>query len=898
MSESHESDGGKLSISKPKKLEMKKTVDAGQVRQSFSHGRSKAVAVEIKKKRSIGGRDAAASTLAAPPAPPPAPERPILERPPVPAAPAVVRPTPVVARPPAPAIEPPPAPPPAPVAKAVETPPPVAKAPVAAPAAPTAKAPSARDDHGRAGIVLRTLTTDEKEARARALEGARQADIEARKRAEVEAKRRNEEQVRLQIEREAAAKRAAEEEERKKNEEAARRKAEEQAAKRLVVPEEGEEEAESDEKAKARKAARPEKKPALRGRDAPRRRAGKLTVTRALDENERVRSLASVRRAREREKRAAESDETATKIVRDVTIPETITVQELANRMAERSSEVIKVLMNMGVMATINQPIDADTAELVVSEFGHRMKRVSAADVEIGLRGEADLEGALSFRAPVVTIMGHVDHGKTSLLDAIREADVAAHEAGGITQHIGAYQIVTAGGKKITFIDTPGHEAFTAMRARGAKVTDVVVLVVAADDGVMPQTVEAIDHAKAAKVPIVVAINKMDKPGANPNRVRQDLLKHGLVDESMGGDILSVEVSAKEKKNLEKLEEALLLQAELLDLKANPNRAGEGIVVEAKLDRGRGPVATVLVQRGSLKVGDIVVAGTEWGRVRALQDERDRRLELAPPSTPVAVLGLGGVPVAGDEFVVVDSEMRARQVTQFRVEQGRRARAVAVGKSSLEQMFSEIKEGVRKELAVVVKADVHGSLEAILGALEKLRSEEVAVRVLHGAVGGITESDVVLAKASNAVILGFNVRADAVARELARQQGTDIRYYSIIYELTDDLRGLLSGMLAPEVRERTIGTADVLKVFSIGKIGRIAGCRVSNGVVRRNARARLLRDNVVVFTGKLSSLKHLKDDVREVTNGNECGIGLENYQDIQERDVIEFFEVEEKARTF
>ena len=854
MSETHETDGGKLSLSKPKKLELKKTVDGGQVRQSFSHGRSKTVAVEIKKKRSVG-RDAAAAAVLT--------EAPVAKKAPL-------------------------APP------AVETPPTMPEEAVVEVAHPqdTDEQALARS----AGIVLRELTDDEKVARARALEGAKKADTEARHRAEMQATRRAEEQAKLQAERDAATQRATLEEERKRTEEEARLKAEEQAAKRLVEQAE-ETGSTTEERPDARRPVRTPRRHTPVRRDGQRRRGGKLTVTQALDENERVRSLASVRRAREKEKRLAEGLDGPSKIIRDVVIPETITVEELANRMAERGNDVIKSLMAMGVMATINQAIDADTAEVVATEFGHRVKRVSAADVEIGLKGEDDEEAAIESRPPVVTVMGHVDHGKTSLLDALRETDVAAGEAGGITQHIGAYQIATKTAGRITFIDTPGHAAFTSMRARGAQLTDLVVLVVAADDGIMPQTVEAIDHAKAAGVPIVVAINKMDRPDANPERVRQELLQQELVVESMGGDVLCLEVSAKEKTNLDKLEEAILLQAEILELGANPNRPAEGLVVEAKLDRGRGTVATVLVQRGTLKVGDILVAGAEWGRVRALVDDRGRRLDEAIPSQPVEVLGLGGVPGAGDEFVVVDSEIRARQVTSFREDQSRDARAAAVGRSSLEQMFTDISEGEARELQIVIKTDVRGSLEAILGGIEGLKSDEVQVRLLHAAVGGINESDVVLANASKALVVGFNVRADPVARDLARQIGTEIRYYSVIYELIDELKAILSGMLDPEVVEHAIGMAEVLEVFNISKLGRIAGCRITEGAARRNVRARLVRDSIVVHEGAIGSLKRFNDDAREVNTGNECGVGLENYHDIQPGDLIEFFEVEHIART-
>jgi translation initiation factor IF-2 len=648
----------------------------------------------------------------------------------------------------------------------------------------------------------------------------------------------------------------------------------------------------------ARPGRRPDiKRPATPQRDQ-RRRTGKLTVTRALDSDadERVRSLASVRRARERERLRMLNQE-QTKIVRDVIVPETITIQELANRMAERGADVIKALMRMGVMATMNQVIDADTAELIVTEFGHRLRRVAASDVEIGLRGEVDEPENLVARAPVVTIMGHVDHGKTSLLDALRETDVAAGEAGGITQHIGAYRVTLSGGKQITFIDTPGHQAFTAMRARGANITDIVVLVVAADDGIMEQTVEAIRHAKAANVPIIVAINKMDRPDAKPERVRQELLQHEIVVEELGGEVLNVEVSAIKKTNLDKLEEAILLQAELLDLHANPDRTAEGVVLEAKLERGRGPVATVLVQRGTLKIGDVFVTGSEWGRVRALVDERGQALREAGPSTPMEVLGLNGLPLAGDDFVVVDNESRAREVTDFRARRRRDATAAAGSRGTLEQMFSKIASGTAKELPIVVKSDVQGSLEAIVGALEKISTDEVAVRVLHSAVGGITESDVILAKATGAFIIGFNVRANPQARELAQRDTVEIRYYAIIYDLIDDVRSALSGMLSPTLRERFLGNAAIREVFNITRVGRVAGCMVTEGNVRRGAKVRLLRDNVVIHEGSLKTLKRFKEEVREVREGYECGMAFENYENIQVGDVIECFEMEEVART-
>jgi translation initiation factor IF-2 len=575
-----------------------------------------------------------------------------------------------------------------------------------------------------------------------------------------------------------------------------------------------------------------------------------------------------------------------------VTIPEAITVAELANRMARRSVDIIKVLMKNGHMATANDVIDADTAELVAAEYGHTVKRVAESDVLEGLKGAADNEEARAPRPPVVTVMGHVDHGKTSLLDALRKTDVVSGEAGGITQHIGAYQVTLKGGQKITFLDTPGHAAFTAMRSRGAKVTDLVVLVVAADDGVMPQTVEAIAHAKAAHVPLIVAVNKIDKGDANPQRVKTELLQHEIQVEELGGETLAIDVSATKGTNLDKLEEAILLQAELLDLKANPDRSAEGAVIEAKLDRGRGPVATVLVQRGTLKVGDIVVAGSEWGRVRLLQNDRGETVTSAGPATPVEVLGLSGVPEAGDEMVVVESEARAREVTEYRARKRREARQATTSRQTLDQLLKTRDAGEKRLLPLVIKADVQGSSEAIQGALAKLGSDEVGVQVLQAGVGGITESDVILAHASGAGVIGFNVRADKLARERAKRDGVELRYYNIIYNVVDDVKAVLSGMLAPEVRERLLGNAQILEVFTISKVGKVAGCRVTDGVVRRGARVRLIRDNVVIHEGELSTLKRFKDEVREVQSGQECGMAFANYQDMQKGDVIECFEVE------
>jgi translation initiation factor IF-2 len=591
--------------------------------------------------------------------------------------------------------------------------------------------------------------------------------------------------------------------------------------------------------------------------------------------------------------------ETKEKIARDVVIPESITIQELANRMAERAVDVIKLLMKQGQMAKITDVIDADTAQLVAEELGHAVRRVSEADVEEGVFDVADAPETLKPRPPVVTIMGHVDHGKTSLLDAIRTTDVAGGEAGGITQHIGAYQVMSPLGTKITFIDTPGHAAFTAMRARGAKVTDVVVLVVAADDGVMPQTIEAIQHAKAAKVPMIVAINKIDKPDAKPERVRTELLQYEVQVESLGGDVLDVEVSATKRLNLDKLLEVIGLQAEILDLKANPDRPAEGTVIEAKLDRGRGPVATVLVQRGTLKLGDIVVAGAEWGRVRALISDTGATVDSAGPSSPAEVLGFNGIPEAGDRLAVVESEARAREVTAYRARQRRdnmAARASGM-RGSLEQMMSQLKSAGRKEFPLVIKGDVQGSIEAIVGALEKLGNDEVGARILFAGVGGISESDVTLAAASHAAIIGFNVRAHKEAREAAEQSGVEIRYYNIIYDLVDDVKKAMSGLLAPMLRETMLGNAQILEIFSVSKVGKVAGCRVTDGKVERGANVRLIRDNVVIHEGKLSQLKRFKDDAREVLVGQECGMAFENYQDMRVGDVIECYRVEQVQRT-
>ena len=635
-------------------------------------------------------------------------------------------------------------------------------------------------------------------------------------------------------------------------------------------------------------------------RDNNGRRSGKLSVNQVFSDGEggRQRSLAAMKRKQERQRqKAMASQGEREKIVRDVQIPETIVVSELANRMAERVADVVKSLMQMGMMVTQNQSIDADTAELIVSEFGHRVQRVSDADVEDVIKVEEDSPAELQPRPPVITIMGHVDHGKTSLLDHIRKANVVSGEAGGITQHIGAYQVRTESGALLTFLDTPGHAAFTSMRARGANVTDIVVLVVAADDAVMPQTIEAINHAKAAKVPMIVAINKIDKPAANPDKVRTDLLQHEVIVEKMSGEVQDVEVSAATGQGLDQLLESIALQAELLDLKANPDRAAEGAVIEAQLDVGRGPVATVLVQRGTLKQGDIFVVGEQWGKVRALINDQGERVKEAGPSVPVEVLGLNGAPEAGDVLNVVQTEAQAREIADYRIQVAKDKRAAAGAATTLDQLLAKAKadENV-KELPIVVKADVQGSAEAIVQAMEKIGNDEVRVRVLHYGVGAITESDIGLAEASGAPVMGFNVRANAPARNSANQKGVEIRYYSVIYDLVDDVKAAASGLLGAEIRENFIGYAQIKEVFRVSGVGSVAGCLVTEGVARRSAGVRLLRDDVVIHEGTLKTLKRFKDEVKEVQSGQECGMAFENYDDIRKGDVIEIFEREEVER--
>ncbi len=869
-------------ISAPKRpLGLKRGVERDTVRQSFSHGRTNTVQVERKKRRVVMPGEQKAE--AAPPTPTPIPT------------------------------------PPAPPRQKSER--------RAAPQRP-ASAPERSRSEDRGGLVLRQLSSEEIDARARALADAKVHEAEERQAAIDAAVRRAAEAERVAKEQAEAARRQAEEDARHQTEEAVRARAEEAARRRF-----GEEEKKSAAPAaKAAETTAPSARPAvgkgqretaeteeddrpgaaLRGRvkaaRAPDpkpvkrvgddRRRGKLTVSNALDDTERARSLASIRRRRERERARIHESGPREKISRDVTIPETISIQELANRMAERAVDVIKLLMKQGQLVKVTDVIDADIAQLIAEDMGHTVHRVAEADVIEGLFAAPAEESELEPRSPVVTIMGHVDHGKTSLLDAIRHANVVAGEAGGITQHIGAYQI-DYNGQKITFIDTPGHAAFTAMRSRGASVTDIVVLVVAADDGVMPQTIEAINHAKAAKVPIIVAINKIDKPDADPQRVRTELLQYEVFVESMGGDVLDVEVSAVKGTNLEKLLETIQLQAEVLELKASSTRAAEGAVIEAKLDKGRGPVATILVQSGTLHIGDIVVAGAAWGRVRALVNERDQQLKEAGPSTPVEVLGFQDAPEAGDRLAVVESEARAREVADYRMRQ-KREKALArttAARGSLEQMMSQLQTAGQKIFPLVIKGDVQGSVEAIAQSLEALGTSEVAVRILHSGVGGITESDVTLATSSQAAIIGFNVRANKQAREEAERDGTEIRYYNIIYNLVDDVKAAMSGMLSPERRETMLGNAEILEIFNISKVGKIAGCRVTDGTVERGAGVRLIRDNVVVHEGKLSTLKRFKDEVREVPSGQECGMAFEKYEDMRVGDIIECYRVEEIARS-
>jgi translation initiation factor IF-2 len=822
-------------------LGLKRTVETGKVKQSFSHGRSNTVVVEVKKRRILGRPGEA------PPAPAPEP----------------------VAEAPKPAPKP------------------------AAPAAPQPRKPSAVDEITARKEMQAKLLREAEEARLAALEEARRREERARTEQSEEERRRAEENRK--------AEEAAAEEARRQAEERAKRAneapAEPEPAPQPVVDEEEEERTARRPGSHAPAPRRPEPPRPSRGRGDAERHRGKLTVSRALsDEDEsRARSLAALRRAREKEKRHHMETGPATKQVRDVVVPEAITVQELANRMAERGADLVKALFKMGMPVTLTQTIDQDTAELLVTEFGHRIKRVSESDIDIDTSEDVDAPETLKTRPPVVTIMGHVDHGKTSLLDAIRGADVVSGEAGGITQHIGAYQVSLPDKSKITFLDTPGHEAFSEMRARGANVTDIVVLVVAADDGLRPQTVEAINHTKAAGVPMIVAINKIDKPEAKPQKVREELLQHEVIVEDMGGDVQDVEVSATKKTNLDKLLEAIELQAEILELKANPDRAAEGTVVEAKLDKGRGPLATVLVERGTLRVGDVFVAGASSGKVRAMIDDKGRQVKEAGPSVPVEVLGLSAVPSAGDPFTVVENEARAREVASYRQGVLDRKRTTSAP-MSLENMFAT-HASTTKELPLVVKADVQGSVEAIVHALNRLSTDEIKVRILHSGVGAITESDVTLASASGAPIIGFNVRPNAKAREVAERNKVEFRYYDVIYHLTDWVKSAMAGELGPEIIETVVGRAEVREVFPAGKKDKAAGLLVTEGVIRKGLNARLTREDVIVSKTTISSLRRFKDDVAEVRAGLECGVMLADTNDIKPGDMLEVFEVEERART-
>jgi translation initiation factor IF-2 len=849
MSDTKTGDDKTLSVNTKKTLTLKRPgVEQSTVRQNFSHGRTKSVVVETKRKFvKPGEKSEAASVFTPKPAPAPAPAKPVTQE---------------------------------------------------APQAPKAPAPE------RPNLVLSDLSAGEIEARRRALEGSKVREVEDRQRAIDDAKRRQEDEERRKREREESARRQAEEEARLLAEAESRRRAEEEARRRTpladVVPDE-EEVAKPKRGAGGlppRRIATPELARPQRTKGEEDRRRGKLTLNSATaEEDARARSLSAMRRRQEKFKRAMHN-EPREKVMREVTLPETITIADLANRMSERAVDIVKFFMKQGDIMKPGDVIDADTAELVASEFGHTVRRVAEADIEEGVFKAEDKPEDLQSRPPVVTIMGHVDHGKTSLLDAIRNANVVSGEAGGITQHIGAYQ-VEKNGHKITFIDTPGHAAFTAMRARGAQSTDIAVLVVAADDSVMPQTIESINHAKAAGVPIIVAINKIDKPSADPQKVRTQLLQHEVFVESMGGEVLDVEVSATKGTNLDKLLEAILLQSELLDLKANPDRTSEGVVIEAKLEKGRGAVATVLVQTGTLMIGDIVVAGGEWGRVRAIINDRGEQLKEAGPSTPVEVLGLQSAPRAGDRFATVESEARAREITEYRQ---RLARDKAVARhagqrGSLEQMMSQLQTSGLKEFPLLIKGDVQGSIEAIAAAIDKLGTDEVRGRIVHSGVGAITETDISLAETSGAAIIGFNVRANPQARTAAENAGIEIRYYNIIYNLVDDVKAAMSGLLSPERRETFIGNAEVLEVFDITKVGKIAGCRVTEGKVERGAGVRLIRDNVVIHEGTLKTLKRFKDEVSEVPAGQECGMAFQNYENIQVGDVIECFRVEMVTRT-
>jgi len=770
---------------------------------------------------------------------------------------------------------------------------------------------TSREQENRAKVLevakKRQLEESERVAEESAAKAAREAEELASRSAEDQAADKAAQAAKRSHDDEAARKEQAEEAKRTDAEAAEAAKREEEIRKKTDLEaravqmrkaqEAGTADA-TDERGRRKVKGKDDKKKPVRakaGRDDNRRR-GRLTVNAALEGREgRTRSLAAYKRAQAKQRRQESGEQNVgPKKIREVVVPEVITVQELANRMAEKSTEVIKVLMNMGVMATINENLDHDTAELVVGEFGHKSKLVSESDVEIGLFGDDDGDENTVPRAPVVTVMGHVDHGKTSLLDAFRKTTVVTGEAGGITQHIGAYQVKMSDGNRISFLDTPGHAAFTEMRARGASVTDIVILVVAADDSIMPQTIEAIAHAKAAQVPIIVAINKCDLPAADPDKVRQELLQHEVIVEEFQGETQAIEVSAATGDGLDKLQEAIALQAEILELKANPDRAAEGSVVEAKLDKGRGPVATVLVQRGTLRIGDIFVAGGEWGKVRALINDQGEQVDEAGPSVPVEVLGLNGTPAAGDDFAVVDSEGRAREISEYRQGQALKKR-VGVGPRTLETLFTNLRESERAEFPIVLKSDVQGSAEAIVAALTKLGNDDIRVRILHSAVGGITESDITLANASEALVIGFNVRPNKQARESAEQLGVTLKFYSVIYNLVDEVKAGMAGQLGPEIQETVIGRADILDAFNAGK-GKAAGCRVIDGNIRRDAHARILRDDVIIYNGAIGNLRRFKDDVDTVQSGQECGMSFENYNDFRAGDVMEVYETKEVER--
>jgi translation initiation factor IF-2 len=924
MSDTKTGDDKTLSVTSKPTLTLKRPgLEHSTVKQNFSHGRSKSVVVETKKRKfSLPGDkpEPGAGIFKPAPAPQPAP-----------------RPIPVMPeRAPRPAVphNPPAAPAPKPAAEpvaAAPAPEPAPRAPSAAPARPQSSAPAAAPARPASrpinhGMVLNVLSNDEMAARRRALESAGFRNDDERRTAVEEARRRAQEEGLRKREAEESARRQAEEETRLRTEAEAKRRAEDEARRRTPSADidaseparpgfrRGPAAVDSDDFRSGRAGGGPRGAGGFSSsRAAPkaevrvpktrviepdnRHRLTVVSATAGEEGDSRGRSMAATRRRQEKFRRA-QMQETREKVAREVILPETISIQELAQRMSERAVDVIKYLMKQGQMMTPGDIIDADLAELLAGEFGHTVKRVADSDVEEGFFNVTDIAGDLQPRAPVVTIMGHVDHGKTSLLDAIRKTNVVSGEAGGITQHIGAYQI-ERNGNKITFIDTPGHAAFTAMRARGAQATDIAILVVAADDAVMPQTIESINHAKAAKVPMIVAINKVDKHDADAQKVRTGLLQHEVFVESLGGETLDVEVSAKTGQGLDKLLEAILLQSEVLELKANPNRPAEGVVVEAKLDRGRGSVATVLIQAGTLKIGDIIVAGSEWGRVRALVTDKGEQVKEALPSMPIEILGLQGTPQAGDRIAVIDSEARAREISEYRQHKAReKAVAKQAGsRGSLEQMMTQLSTAGTKEFPLLIKGDVQGSIEAIAGALDKISTEEVRARIIHSGAGAITESDVSLAAASNAAIIGFNVRANTQARDAAAREGIEIRYYNIIYDLTDDVKAAMSGLLSPERRETFLGNAEILEVFNITKVGKVAGCRVTEGKVERGAGVRLLRDNVVIHEGKLKTLKRFKDEVGEVQTGQECGMAFENYEDIRQGDIIECFRVEEVKRS-